>query len=169
MKKELAAMFYGVFDHFSQSYEVLNDETVSWHKQAVQCSYFFSFLKIFLIVVIFIHFFIIISFFVFWTPSIFFHPSVPPSGSFLGIGSLVFSETQHDVRGPCLVVCDRVGFFKKNLFVPKNGENGPKIGQKQGFLNLLENLVINSFWIWSVKKLYNICCILAQIPYLGKI
>ena len=37
--------------------------------------------------------------------------SVLLSGSFLGIGSLVFSETQHGVRDPCLVVCDMAGFF----------------------------------------------------------
>ena len=42
------------------------------------------------------------------------------------------------------------------------------MGQKQGFLTLLENLDINFFWIRSIKKLYNICYILAQIPYLGK-
>ena len=54
--------------------------------------------------------------------------SVRPSGSFLGIGSLVFSETQHGVRGPCLVVRDRAGFFLKKSFCPKNGENGPKTG-----------------------------------------
>ena len=91
-------------------------------------------------------------------------PSVFPSGSFLGIGSLVFSETQHGVRGPCLVVRDRARFFRKNLFAPKMG----KMGQKQGFLNLLENWVINFFWIWSIKEFYNICCILAQMSYLGK-
>ena len=39
-----------------------------------------------------------------------FCPSVLPSESFLGIGSLVFSETQHGVRGQC-VVRDRAGFF----------------------------------------------------------
>ena len=27
------------------------------------------------------------------------------------VGSLVFSETQHGVRDPCLIVCDRAGFF----------------------------------------------------------
>ena len=56
-----------------------------------------------------------------------FHPSVFLSGSFLGIGSLVFSETQHGVRGLCVVVRDRTG-FKKTFFCLKNGENGPKIG-----------------------------------------
>ena len=50
-----------------------------------------------------------------------FHPSVFLFGSFLGIGSLVFSETQHGFRGPCIVVRERAG-----LFVPKKG----KIGQK---------------------------------------
>ena len=36
-------------------------------------------------------------------------------------------------------------------------------------MDLLENLVINFFWIWSIKKVHIICCILAPIPYLGKI
>ena len=56
-----------------------------------------------------------------------FCPSVLLSRSFLGIGSLFFSETQHDVRGPCLVVCDCWIFLKKS-FCSKNGENGPKTG-----------------------------------------
>ena len=52
------------------------------------------------------------------------HPSVL-SRSFLGIDPLVFSETQHDVRGPCVVVLDRVGLVKKKN-CPKMGENGLK-------------------------------------------
>ena len=55
---------------------------------------------------------------------------VLPSVSFLGIGSLVFSETQHVVS---VVVHGRAGFFEKNLFAPK-------MGQKLGFLNLLMDL-----------------------------
>ena len=55
-----------------------------------------------------------------------FRPSVLPSRSFLGIISLVFSETQHGVRGPCLVVCDTARVFLKKSFCLKNGENGPK-------------------------------------------
>ena len=58
--------------------------------------------------------------------------------------------------------------FWKKYFCPKNGENGWKVGQKWGFLIILENLVINFFWIWSIKKVYIICCIFAQIPYLRK-
>ena len=33
------------------------------------------------------------------------------SGSFLGIGCLVFSRTQNGLRGPCGIVLDRAGFF----------------------------------------------------------
>ena len=63
--------------------------------------------------------------------------SVLPSGSFLEIDTSVFSGTQHGG-----VVCDKAGFFRrKNMFEPKMG----KIVQKYGFLNLLENLVINFF------------------------
>ena len=47
----------------------------------------------------------------------YFCPSVLPSGSFLGIGSLFFSETQHGIREPC-VVRDRDGFFEKKIFLP---------------------------------------------------
>ena len=60
-----------------------------------------------------------------------FCPFVLLSRSFLGNGSLVFSETQHGVRGPC-VVCDRARFFEKKS-CPKNGENG----QKKGFLKFI--------------------------------
>ena len=59
--------------------------------------------------------------------------SVLPSGSFLGISSLVFSETEHGVRGPYLVVRDRAGFFKKNLFAPKMGKMGPKWAKNSVF------------------------------------
>ena len=56
--------------------------------------------------------------------------SVLLSGSFLGVGSLVFSETQHGVRDPCGVVRDRAGFFEEKKCCCKNGENGLKMGQK---------------------------------------
>ena len=46
--------------------------------------------------------------------------------SFLEIGSLVFSETLHNVRGPYIAVCDRAGFFGKNLHRVKMVKNGPK-------------------------------------------
>ena len=45
------------------------------------------------------------------------------SVGFLGIGPLVFSETQHRVRGPYIVVCGRAGFFGKN---PNRTKNDPK-------------------------------------------
>ena len=58
-----------------------------------------------------------------------FCPFVPLSRSFLGIGSLVFSESQDGVRGPCVVVHDSQIFCKK-IFCPKNGVNGAKMFQK---------------------------------------
>ena len=76
------------------------------------------------------------------------------------------SYTTHYVKGWCIVcVCvwQSQIFWKKNY--PKNWENGSKI---VFFKNLLENLVINFFWIWSLMKVYIICCIPAQIRYLGK-
>ena len=65
------------------------------------------------------------------------------------------------------VVRGRAG-FSGNFFSPKMGKKRPKIGQKHGFFNLLENLVINLYWIWSVMEIYIIYCVPAQIPYLGK-
>ena len=54
-------------------------------------------------------------------------PSFRPE-VFFETGSLVFSETQHGVKGPCVAVRDSQIFWKK-YFCPKNGENGPKMGK----------------------------------------
>ena len=51
-----------------------------------------------------------------------FHPFILLSGRFLGIGSLVFSETQHDVRSPCGVLHDKARFFLKKVLPPKWGK-----------------------------------------------
>ena len=47
-------------------------------------------------------------------------PSFRASVSFLGNGSLVFSENQDGVRGPYIVVCDRARFFWKKSPSGKN-------------------------------------------------
>ena len=50
---------------------------------------------------------------------------VLPSGSFLGIGALLFSKFWHDVRNPWDVVHGQAGFFeymKENIFAPKWGK-----------------------------------------------
>ena len=73
-------------------------------------------------------------------------------------------ETYKTYMKLCVTELDFLG--KK--FYPKNCENGPKIDQKQGFLNLLKNLVINLYWICSIMKIYIICCFPAQISYLGE-
>ena len=74
-----------------------------------------------------------------------FHPSVLPSfhlsclsGRFLGIASLVFSKFWNGARNLYEVVFDRVGFSRTNFFYLRNGENGPKVGQKQGFFYFIE-------------------------------
>ena len=58
--------------------------------------------------------------------------------------------------------------FRKNWFCPKIWENGTKMGQKQGFLNLLKDLVITFYWIYSIMRTYIICNVPVQIPYFGK-
>ena len=68
--------------------------------------------------------------------------------AFFGILSLVFSKFWHGAWNPDQVVCDSCIF--QNLFCPQNRENGPKMGQKQGFLNLLKKLVINFYRICSI-------------------
>ena len=58
-------------------------------------------------------------------------------------------------------------FLGKFFLPPKLGKCIPN-GPKTCFFNLLENLVSNFYWIWSVMKVYIICCVPAQIPYLAK-
>ena len=96
-----------------------------------------------------------------------FRPSFCLSRRFLRVLSFIFAKFWHGARIPCKVVHYRAGFSGK-IFCPLNWENGPKMGPKQGFFDLLENLVINFYWIWSIMKIYIICCVPAQIPYLGK-
>ena len=59
------------------------------------------------------------------------------------------------------LVYDRAGFFWKIIFA----SNGPEIM----FFWLLKNLVIIFFLICSLLKVYTICSVPAQIPYLEKI
>ena len=86
---------------------------------------------------------------------------------FLGIASLVFSKFWHDARNSCEVVRDTTGFSRKIFFPQKLGK-WTKMGQKQGLLNILKNFVINFYWVFSIMKIYIICCFPAQIPYLEK-
>ena len=63
---------------------------------------------------------------------------------------------------PYEVVRDTTGFSGKIFFCPKRWEKEPKIGQKQGFLNLLKSLVINFYWICSVMRISIAWCAPAQ-------
>ena len=58
--------------------------------------------------------------------------------------------------------------FPEKFFCPKNLENGPKMDQKEGFLNLLKKFVINFYRISAKMKIHIICYAPAQIPYLGR-
>ena len=67
-------------------------------------------------------------------------------------------------------LCVTTKFFSKISFAVKMGKMGQKKKKpKQGFFNLLEDLIINFFWICSVMKIYIICYVPVQIPYLEKI
>ena len=58
--------------------------------------------------------------------------------------------------------------FPEKYFALQKLGKWTKNGPKKGFLNLLKNLVINIYWICSKLKIYIICCVSTQIPYLGK-
>ena len=80
---------------------------------------------------------------------------------FLELYHCFFSKFWHGARNPYEVVCGRAR-FSGNVFSPNVG----KRGQKQSFLNLLENLIINFYRICSIMKIWLICWVLAQIPRL---
>ena len=65
----------------------------------------------------------------------FVHPIVR-SISFFGTGSLVFSKTQHGVRCPYLVICNRARFFFKKILIRQEGpeQKWSKMSQKTRFL-----------------------------------
>ena len=80
-----------------------------------------------------------------------------------------FPETQHGGRPMWCYAWKSWDFWKK-YFCTKNGENGPKMGQNYCFFEFIEKFRHCFFFgIWSIRKVCNICSILAQIPYLGKI
>ena len=88
--------------------------------------------------------------YLYWTPGLGQKgPSVLPSvRKFLRIGSLVFTETQHGVRGPYRVMCDRAGLFGKNPHwakMVKNGQKWPKnrvFGLFKKIMSLVLSLVL---------------------------
>ena len=95
-----------------------------------------------------------------------FCPSICP-GVFLELHYLFFLNFGI-VQQSHVKLCMTELVFPVKFFFPKNWENGPKKGQKQGFFNWLENLAINFYWIWSVIKIYIMCCVPALIEYLRK-
>ena len=56
-----------------------------------------------------------------------------------------------------------------DFFFPPKFEKWTKNGPKTVVLNLLKNLVFNFLLNCYLMKIYVICCVSAQIPYLGKL
>ena len=93
-----------------------------------------------------------------------FHPSVLLSETFLGIGSLVCSETRMALEAH-LVLCVTAGIFEKKHLPPKCR----RWVKNKVFEFIGKIFHCFFFWLWSIKKVYTIYCIIAQIPYLEKI
>ena len=83
------------------------------------------------------------------------------SRSFLGMGSLGFSEFCYGARNHYHVVRGRARSFGKTFFASKIGF--------WSFLSFKKTLVYNFHWICSIMKIYIICSVPVQILYLGKI
>ena len=88
-------------------------------------------------------------------------PTFCLSRLFLGIVSVIFSKFGI-VLDSYVKLCMTEPDFPGKYFL---AQNEPKTGF---FFNLLENLVISFYWIWSIMTIYIICCVPAQIPYLWK-
>ena len=73
-------------------------------------------------------------------------------GNSLGLARQFFSESQYPVRDLRIIVHGRAG-----------------MGQKEGFQDILENLVLDFFGDWPVKKVHVTCCIPGRVLYLGNI
>ena len=95
-------------------------------------------------------------------------PSFCPAtclGVFLDMDHL-FSQNFVMVLETLIKLCvTELNFSWKNFFCPKIWGNGPQTG----FFNLNKNLDDNFHWICSIMKICIICCVAAQILYLGKI
>ena len=70
------------------------------------------------------------------------------SVSFLGFGSLFFSETQHEVRGPCISVCHSRIFWKMSSS-GKNDQKWPRMAQKVvfGLFKKIMPLVLSGIFV----------------------
>ena len=70
--------------------------------------------------------------------------------SFLGIGSLVFSATKHNVRDPYIVVCDSWIFWKKS----PSGKNGQKWSKSIKKMSLvLPVICVKTKFLWFINIL----------------
>ena len=87
-------------------------------------------------------------------------PSFGLSVSFLRVGSLFFSETQHGVRSPYIVMCDRAGFIGKDPHrakITKNVQKWPKnmvFGLFKKLISLvLSGICVKQNFLWFINIL----------------
>ena len=88
-------------------------------------------------------------------------------------------DPPENIRKPLLFWCfqgDQKWTLRRNGLRLSNAtwseiakKNGAWAGAAMHFLNLLIRLAVEFFWIYSIRKVYSICCIPSQIQYLGKI
>ena len=88
-----------------------------------------------------------------------FRLSFRQSVSFLRVGSLVFSETKHDVKGLYIVACHSWIIWKE-LSSGKNNQKMVKNGPKTGFVLLkkisslvLSGICVKRKFLWSINIL----------------
>lgn len=82
--------------------------------------------------------------------------------SFIGYVRLCFFNFQKALESHLKLCLSELDFFKNNS-VSQNCRN---LAKNRLFLNLLKNLVIKFFWIWSPIKIYIICYINEKSSYL---
>ena len=85
---------------------------------------------------------------------------------FLELAQSFFLELSRVFRTYVVLYMRELGFLE--IFLPqkmgKMGQNGPNTG----FFEFIGKFSY-CFWLWSIMKVYIICCILAKISYLAKI
>ena len=94
------------------------------------------------------------------------HPSFCP-GIFLELHHCFFSKFWHGAWNPHEVVHDISG-FSRNKILPQGIRKMDQEWTQNRVFEFSEKFG-NFYWICSVMKIYIICCVPAQIPYLGKL
>ena len=85
-----------------------------------------------------------------------FHPSFHPFTFYLGSFMAFYLKFWHGARKHMNLCMTEPGFSKKDL-PQKFGKRTKNVPNTDFVFNLLKNVVINFYWIYSVKKIYLLC------------